>query len=287
VIYFNISSEFVHFVINTGAIRYTIYMIHPLSKKSLIVFDLDGTLAPTKSPLEPDMSRTLTALLAEKKVAVIGGGTYKQFRKQFISNLDCPTRLLENLFLFPTTATSFYRYERGWKNVYAHTMSKTEKQQIRKAVKEIFKEIGYVPPKKTYGKTLEDRGSQMSYSFLGQDVVAHLGKRGVRMKEEWTKKNTPLKLKIAKLLQKELPDLEVHAAGFTTIDITKQGIDKAYGVLQIEKYLRIPIKNMVFIGDALYPGGNDAAAKKTGIQAIPTTGPKNTIEIINKILGIK
>ncbi len=255
-----------------------------LSQKTLIVFDLDGTLAPTKSPLEPDMSRTLSVLLAQKKVAVIGGGTYRQFRRQFISRLDCPGGLLKNLFIFPTTATAFYRYDKGWRNVYAHTLSKGEKQKVRKAVMDVFKEVGYVPPEKIYGKTLEDRGSQMSYSFLGQDVVAKLGKKGVRLKEEWTKKNTPLKLKIAGMLQKKLPELEVHAAGFTTIDITKQGIDKAYGVRQIEKYLRIPIGDMVFIGDALYKGGNDAAAKKTGVRTIPTSGPKETIRIIEKIL---
>jgi hypothetical protein len=255
-----------------------------LSKKSLIVFDLDGTLTPSKSPLESDMARALMALLTEKRVAVIGGGTYKQFRRQFISNLHCPSKLLGNLFIFPTTATSFYRYDKGWKNVYAHILSKAQKQKVRKVIKDVFNEIDYIPPKKTYGKTLEDRGSQMSYSFLGQDVVAQLGKKGVRLKEEWTKKNTSLKLKIASMLQKKLPDLEVHAAGFTTIDITRQGIDKAYGVRQIEKYLRIPIKQMVFIGDALYPGGNDAAAKKTGVRTIAVKGPADTIKIIKKIL---
>ena len=86
-----------------------------LSAKSLIVFDLDGTLTKTKSDLKPAMSAALTRLLIEERVAVIGGGSYKQFRKQFLSHLDCPRQLFENLFLFPTTATSFYRYDRGWK----------------------------------------------------------------------------------------------------------------------------------------------------------------------------
>jgi hypothetical protein len=255
-----------------------------LSKKSLIVFDLDGTLTETKSDLGPDMSRALVDLLREKKVAVIGGGSYRQFRRQFLANFDCPPALLENLFIFPTTATAFYHYHEGWKNAYAHFLSKVQKQKIRKAVRDVFKEVHYIPPEKVYGKTLEDRGSQMSYSFLGQDVVARLGPKGVRLKKEWTKKNTLLKLKIAGMLQKKLPNLEVHAAGFTTIDITQHGIDKAYGVRQIEKYLRIPIKDMVFIGDALYPGGNDAAAKKTGVQTIAVKGPKDTITIIKKIL---
>ena len=255
-----------------------------LAQKDLIVFDLDGTLAETKSKLTPDMAETLRNLLKEKKVAVISGGAYKQFRKQLISSLDCPSELLKTLFLFPTTGTSFYKYDRGWKNVYSHSLSKTEKQKVREAVKDVLKKIEYVPPKKTYGKVLEDRGSQMSYSFLGQDVVAVLGAKGVQLKAEWTKKNTPLKLKIARMLQKELPALEVRAAGFTTIDITKKGIDKAYGIYQMEKYLKIPIKRMLFIGDALYKGGNDAAAKKSGVQTMATTGPSHTIKIIASIL---
>ncbi|MDR3581934.1 MAG: HAD-IIB family hydrolase [Candidatus Pacebacteria bacterium] len=257
----------------------------PVSQKSLIVFDLDGTLTETKSDLGPDMAAALGRLLKVKKVAVIGGGTYRQFRRQFISGLDCPAPLLRNLFIFPTTATVFYRYNKGWKNVYAHSLTKSQKQNIRKAIKEVFKEVGYVPPPKIYGKTLEDRGSQMSYSFLGQDVVATLGKRGVRLKKEWTAKHTPLKLEIARMLQKRLPEFEVHAAGFTTIDITKRGIDKAYGIRKIERYLHIPIKEMVFIGDALYPGGNDAAVKRTGVRTMAVKGPKDTIAIIDTITG--
>jgi hypothetical protein len=85
-------------------------------------------------------------------------------------------------------------------------------------------------------------------------------------------------------MQKELPTFEVRSGGLTSIDVTQKGIDKAYGVRQIEKVLKISIKDMVFIGDALYPGGNDAAAKKTGVQTIAVKGPEDTIKIIKKIL---
>jgi len=80
---------------------------------------------------------------------------------------------------------------------------------------------------------------------------------------------------------------EVRTGGLTAIDVTQKGIDKAYGVRQIEKVLKIPIKDMVFIGDALYPGGNDAAAKKTGVQTIAVKGPADTIAIIKKILSAR
>jgi len=256
-----------------------------LSKKELIVFDLDGTLTPSKSPLEPDMARALAALLQKKRVAVIGGGTYAQFTKQFMRRLHCPSALLPNLFLFPTTSTSFYRYRNGaWKNVYHRALTPADKKKIMRAFDDAFKEVGYVKPKKLYGKMIEDRDSQLTFSALGQDVVTRLGRKGIAMKERWFKENQPLRLKIVKIMQHKLPLFEVRSGGLTSIDVTQKGIDKAYGVRQIEKVLKVRITDMVFIGDALYKGGNDAAAKKTGVQTIPTSGPKETIAIIKKIL---
>jgi len=255
-----------------------------LSNKEVVIFDLDGTLTPSKSDMEPAMASVLAELLAKKKVAVIGGGTYAQFRKQFVANLHCPKSLLKNLFLFPTTATAFYRYDHGWKNVYSLVLSPKERRKIKETFADVLREIGYVPPKKTYGRVIEDRGSQVTFSALGQDVVAVLGKKGLRLKEEWKQKNTPLKIKIAKLVQERLPDLEVRTSAYTSIDVTKKGIDKAYGVRKIEKTLRTPLGKMIFIGDGLYPGGNDAAAKKTGIRCIAVSGPEDTARVVRRIL---
>jgi phosphomannomutase len=259
-------------------------MLKVFKKKELIIFDLDGTLTETKMDMGSDMAKVLRALLKKKKVAVIGGGSYKQFGKQFLTELHCPPSLLSNLFIFPTTATSFYRYSRGWKKVYSFRLSKTEEASIKKAFKLVLKEIHYIPPQKTYGKVLEDRGAEFTFSALGQDVVAVLGEKGVKLKEQWTREHTPLKLEIAKLVQKRLPKLEVRAAGFTSIDVTKKGIDKAYGVRQIKRRLHIPIKDMLFVGDALSPGGNDYAAKRTGIDCVAVKGPGETKRIIESLI---
>ncbi len=252
-------------------------------KKTLIVFDLDGTLTKTKSNLEQDMSQALVELLKYKKVAVIGGGKYSQFKKQFLKYLTCPKPILRNLSLFPTTATSFYLYKSGWKQIYFLGFSKSQSREIKQAFREVLKELNY-SPKKVYGKLIEDRGTQITFSALGQDVVAMLGTKGVRMKEEWTRKNKPLKYKIAALVQKRLPGFAVRAAGFTSIDVTRHGIDKAYGIHQIRKHLKVPIKDMLFIGDALFPGGNDYAARSTGVDCISVRGPRDTKRIIKEII---
>ncbi|MBI2598922.1 HAD-IIB family hydrolase [Candidatus Curtissbacteria bacterium] len=255
-----------------------------LKNKNLIVFDLDGTLAPSKSTIDKEMNRLLERLLMQKNVAVIGGGKLELFKHQLLNRLKVPKDLLTKLFLFPVTATSFFRYNNGWKNIYTHNLTADQVDRIMSAFTKVFKEIDYKKPEKTYGETIENRGSQITWSALGQDVVKVLGDKGVELKNKWRDKNTPLKLKIAKLLQKYLPDLEVHAAGYTSIDITKKGIDKAYGLKQMEKFLKVKIKNMVFIGDAIFPGGNDYAITKTPVDYFAIKDPEEAKKVIRKIL---
>lgn len=98
--------------------------------KELVIFDLDGTLTPSKAAMRKDMARALLQLLLKKRVAVIGGGSYEQFKHQFIKKARLPGRLLEHLFLFPVSGTAFYRYVGGrWKKVYAKHFSATEKKR--------------------------------------------------------------------------------------------------------------------------------------------------------------
>ena len=179
-----------------------------LKSKSLIVFDLDGTVVPSKTPMDPQMSTLIKQLLAIKKVAIIGGGKYELFETLFLERLKAPESLLKNLFIFPTTATSFYIYKSGWKNIYALHLSKIEKDKIKKAFQDVFKKMGYQHPAKTYGTVIEDRNTQVTFSALGQDVTAILGKkRGIALKTKWLQDNREVKMKMTKLLAELLPEL--------------------------------------------------------------------------------
>jgi len=256
-----------------------------LRPKKLIVFDLDGTLAATKAPVDREMSALLGRLLERYRVAVIGGGKYPLFRTQFLRPLAVPRERLANLYLFPTTGTAFYRHRKGWKKVYARHLSKDEKRRIRGAFAEAFRRIGYRHPEKTYGKIIEDRGTQMTFSALGQEVVALLGKKkGVALKEKWKREHTGTKMRITREVAKLLPDLEVRAAGHTSVDVTKKGIDKAYGLRQMEKYLGVPVRQMLFVGDAIFPGGNDHAVVRTGVDYVKVSGPDETKRVIRALL---
>jgi len=252
--------------------------------KKLIVFDLDGTLTKSKSPMEPGMNSSLVGLLKAKQVAVIGGGQFSQFDQQFVSKLECPPELLERLYLFPTTASAFYRFSNNtWQKVYSHELNSEEKKKILTAFDESLAELKYIPPAKVYGEVIEDRGSQISFSPLGQKVVDVLGEEGIRLKAEWGA--TEWRPKIAAAVAKRLSEFNVKMGGLSTIDVTRQGIDKGYGLRQIEEHLHVPISEMLFIGDAIFPGGNDFAATTTGVEYIKTSGPLETEEIIQQIVA--
>ncbi len=151
--------------------------------KKLIVFDLDGTLADSKSDVDPEMSGLLHELLGIVKVAVISGGGWPQFEKQFVSNLP-HDKLLANLSLLPTCGTKFYRYESAdWKKIYSEDFTTDQREKILDSLK---KAIGVADFKieKLWGEQIEDRGSQITFSALGQQAPpGRKGKMGPRFRQ--------------------------------------------------------------------------------------------------------
>lgn len=233
--------------------------------KKVVAFDLDGTLTESKQALDKEMAKLICALLKKKKVAVISGGSFLLFQEQFLSHLKCQKNLLNNLFLLPTSGSSFYKYARGeWRLVYQHVLNKKDKQKIYEA----FEKINYQVPQKTYGPLIEDRNTQVTFSALGQTAP-------LKNKKTWNRKQDR-RQEIKKALERYLPQFEIRIGGLTSIDITKKGIDKAYAIEQIMKILKIAKKEIVFVGDALFKGGNDYAVKRTGIDIISVSGPKET-----------
>ena len=244
--------------------------------KKLIVFDLDGTLADSKSAVDPEMSGLLHDLLAIVKVAVISGGGWPQFEKQLVSNLP-HDELLANLSLLPTCGTKFYRYESvDWKKIYSEDFTADQREKILDSLK---KAIGVADFKieKLWGEQIEDRGSQITFSALGQQAP-------LEEKEKWDPDFAKRK-KIKAILDTFIPEFSVRIGGSTSVDITKPGIDKAYGIRKLRDLLGISIKEMIYIGDALYVGGNDYPAEIAGVDCIPVKDPNETKRVIQTIIA--
>ena len=245
------------------------------SVKKLIVFDLDGTLAESKSSIDGDMSALVHDLLGVVKVAVISGGDWPQFEKQLLSNLPHDERLT-NLLLLPTCGTKFFQYAEDWKKLYSEDFTASEKEKIVSALKKALELTGFRADK-VWGKVIEDRGSQITFSALGQEAP-------LEEKATWDADFTKRK-KITAILDTVIPEFSVRMGGTTSIDITKPGIDKAYGIRKLRDILGVSLKEMIFIGDALFPGGNDYPAKEAGVVCISVRGPDETKLVIEAIIA--
>jgi phosphomannomutase len=105
--------------------------------KKLIVFDLDGTIAPSKAALDAEMAALLRDLLHILKVAVISGGNWPQFHQQLVSHLPQDANLA-NLCLLPTCGTKFYQYAGDWKLLYSEDFTAAEKEKIISSLQQVI-----------------------------------------------------------------------------------------------------------------------------------------------------
>jgi phosphomannomutase len=243
--------------------------------KKLIVYDLDGTLTESKSALDAEMAALLNQLLGIVKVAVISGGDWPQFQKQLLSHLPHDGSLV-NLSLLPTCGTKLFQYTEGWKKLYSEDFTADQKEEIICALKKAV-EVADFKVEKVWGEVIEDRGSQITFSALGQQAP-------LVEKDKWDPDFAKRK-KIKTILDPLIPGFSVRMGGSTSIDVTKPGIDKAYGIRKLRDLLGISLKEMIFIGDALFVGGNDYAAEQAGVVSIPVRGPNETKPVTEAIIA--
>jgi phosphomannomutase len=243
--------------------------------KKLFVFDLDGTLAASKGSIDAEVGSLLNSLLALAKVAVISGAAWQQFQEQLLAHLAAGENL-KNLSLLPTCGAQFFRYQAGWQRLYAEEFTAAQKVKIigslQSAAAAAVSEVG-----KVWGERVEDRGSQITYSALGQQAP-------LEEKLKWDPDFTKRK-KIKAVLDPLLPEFSVRLGGATSVDVTKQGIDKGYGIRKLRDVLHVSIEQMVFVGDAVFPGGNDYPAKEAGALSIEVQDPQATKRVIEVMVA--
>lgn len=255
--------------------------------KKLIAFDLDRTLVDSRTRIDGRMADALDRLLEKFQICVISGGAFKRFENQLLDGLNISPDKLKRLHLMPACGTRYYVYEPAgvsWRQVYAEDLDGSQKQKIIAALNKGFDDLGY-RENEVYGDCIDDRGSQVTFSALGRDIIEALGPEGVRRREAWdpdNKKKSELRGYIAGLL----PEFEVRAGGVTSIDVTKPGIDKAYGMKKLIELLKINKEDILFIGDRLQEGGNDYPVKAMGIDSFAISHWQETALAAEVILSV-
>lgn len=244
----------------------------------IAAFDLDDTLAVTKSPISPSMAQLLAQLLERFEVCIISGGQLAQFTRQVVDRL--PGRAdLDRLHLMPTCGSRYLRHtgEGGWFDVYFDKLDPAERDDTVAVLTEAVRALG-LTPEQTWGPQVEDRGGQVTLSVLGQSAPP-------QAKYAWDPTGER-KEQLRAYAAARLPGLEVRSGGSTSVDVTRHGIDKAYGMRRLLETTGVDQSEVLFVGDRLDVGGNDRPVLEMGVDCRSVEGPDDTEVVIAELLSM-
>lgn len=242
-----------------------------------VIFDLDNTLSESFQAPKPHVASRLHKLLEIMPIGIMSGASFSRMEQHLLPSLP---KDVDNgrLYLFPDTAAQCYLWKNhGWQSVYKCTFTKSEYEKIMKTFNEAIEETGVLVGAPRWGELFLARDVQVTFAGLGVDASSE-------DKAGWDR-NRSKRQKLKDFLDKKLSGADVRISGRTAIDVTKTGVDKAYGVKWLADSLGIKASEMLFVGDALYPGGNDAVVIPTGIQTVEVTGPHETADVIDEVLA--
>lgn len=244
--------------------------------KNIIAFDLDGTLAESKHRITDEMAVLISKLAQHSKVIIISGGSFAQYEKQLIPYIGIEH--LENIILMPTNGSVRYEYLGSeWNITKEIPFEGNVKEKVLHELQDVIQCGEYNVPQEHYGEYIEDRGTQITFSGYGQ--LAPIDKKSI-----WDPSREK-RIKIKEYIELKIPEVEAHVGGMTSIDILPKNFNKAKGILLYLEEITMTVKDVLFIGDAVFPGGNDYSPSQVGIETIATTGPEQTKEIIQTLLN--
>jgi HAD superfamily hydrolase (TIGR01484 family) len=177
----------------------------------------------------------------------------------------------------PEGSALCFGWENGaWVERYGSSLTDEDRDIITKAIEQSIEETGALEGLPVFGQRFLEKRAQVAFAALGIDVPHDL-------KYTWDPDNER-RLKLHAAVAEKLPQFEVTMGGATSIDIMKKGVNKSLGVRWLSEHLGISAREMLYVGDAFYESGNDAPVIPTGIQTRQTTGPAETLTIIDDLL---
>jgi HAD superfamily hydrolase (TIGR01484 family) len=249
--------------------------------KTFLAFDIDDTIAVTKSPISDTMAYLFDKLLNKFEICVISGGKFEVHTMQIIDKMaNTIKEKVARVHVLSTCGTQYYKLDTvkdSWDTVYKDSIPEKDKLKIRQVLEKSAKELGFWCKSPT-GEIIEDRDTQITFSALGQLASPE-------DKYAWDPTNEK-KLAIRDLCQKKYEKYEFRAGGTTSIDVTPFGIDKAFGIKKLMELNNLDVKDILFFGDKLQPGGNDYPVMQMGIDCIEVSSEKDTEKILDSFVKL-
>jgi len=241
------------------------------------LFDLDNTLAEPYQPLSDKIAASFARLPALLPTAIMSAASLERIQRDVLPRL--PEECAERLTLFTANAGQAFVCNNGaWEAQYRFEFSDDQLAKIESAIKASLTETGVTENITIYGNQFIDYKGYFAFTALGIGAP-------VEERKSWDA-DFLKRVKLRAAVAQKLPEFDVYIGGSTSIDVTLKGVNKSYGIAWLSKALGIPASDMLYVGDALYENGNDFVVIQTGVQTRQTSGPEETLSIIDEILTV-
>lgn len=251
--------------------------IDTIRNKKLLIFDKDDTLTNTKSPIEVDTAIALAKTFTEDVVAIISGSTWQVLQEQVVGRLPGNTDL-SKLYILPASGSQLLSYDKGkWTSAYDESISISEYERIKPILIEAYDKLPKsLKPQEVFSDQVEYRVGQITISLLGQTAPREL-------KKAWDPDRSKRRIMV-NYLKLLLEDYDIKIGGSTSIDITRHGVNKEFGVRKLLDYLHLKPQDAIYFGDSLGPGGNDEIVKNIhGLDVVAVQDHHELYDIIARI----
>ena len=227
------------------------------------IFDVDGTLTPSRGKIDDDFKKFFVEFCKNNNVYLVTGSDKPKTVEQIGDELYSMAKRVYNCSGSEVWVGDKQIKTNDWKVPY----------HVRTWLLDKLEESNF--PLRT-GLHIEERVGMINFSVVGRNATVGERKLYVKYDKEHNERNV-----IADLFNKEFTELVARPGGETGIDISPIGKDKS----QIINDFDIN-DTLHFFGDRMDPQGNDYPLKKVIIDndlgfAIQVNGWKNTWEMLD------
>jgi phosphomannomutase len=236
-----------------------------MSKDSIYLFDIDGTLTNPTQPMEERDVFDFLSWCVGKNFFLVGGGSHDKICSQLPLSIINRSKGIFSSMGNRLVVKGRVIYQNKWKppvKLLSELLLWHQKSPYPDKGKDFY----------------ETRDGMLNFSVIG--INASILRR--QRYAGWDSFSQERKT-IQRSLQKKFPSLDVRIGGQKSIDVQPQGYNKS----QASKWIRKNYsKKMIFIGDKCFKGGNDHdicqdLEKNNDGKWFNVKNPEETFRILN------
>lgn len=224
------------------------------------IFDIDGTLTPSRSQIDPKFKDWFLNFQKNNDVYLVTGSDYAKTVEQVGIDICNASLILFNCCGNEARVGDTLLYRNEWAGT-----------------PELIEELNNQLQKSKFpirtGQHIEMRTGLINFSVVGRGATKDQRREYV----EFDIPNRERQL-IAEHLSRQFPEIEFTIAGETGIDIYPLGKDKS----QVLDWIKADVTR--FFGDMIVPGGNDWGIAQKSSESYTVTDWKHTKKLLEEII---